>query len=82
MTRILVTGGQGFLGRNLVAHLLERKECTTTILSREDSAADLRNKLCDTDMVFHLAGVNRPHDPMDFQRGNVELTEHLFQLLL
>jgi UDP-2-acetamido-2,6-beta-L-arabino-hexul-4-ose reductase len=79
--RILVTGGQGFLGRNLVAHLLERKDCKATILSRADSAADLRNKLRDTDMVFHLAGVNRPQDPIDFQRGNVELTEQLCQLL-
>ena len=25
MTRILITGGRGFLGRNLAAHLLERK---------------------------------------------------------
>jgi UDP-2-acetamido-2,6-beta-L-arabino-hexul-4-ose reductase len=81
VTRILVTGGQGFLGRNLVAHLLERKDCQATILSRDDSAADFRNKLRAIDIVFHLAGVNRPQDPIDFQRGNVELTEQLCQLL-
>ena len=38
VTRILITGGQGFLGRNLAAHLIERKDCETTIVGREDSA--------------------------------------------
>ena len=43
MTRVLITGGRGFLGRNLAAHLRERKDCVTTILGREDSAEDLKN---------------------------------------
>lgn len=81
MTRILITGGQGFLGRNLAANLLERKECATAVFGREDSAEDLRNKLLGADLVFHLAGVNRPQDPIDFQRGNAELTEQLCRLL-
>ena len=33
MTRILITGGRGFLGRNLAAHLAERKECGTTVFA-------------------------------------------------
>ena len=81
MIRILITGGRGFLGRNLAAHLLERKDCETTILGREDSAEDLRNCLLGTDVIFHLAGVNRPQDPIDFDRGNAELTEQLCQIL-
>jgi UDP-2-acetamido-2,6-beta-L-arabino-hexul-4-ose reductase len=81
VTRILITGGRGFLGRNLAAHLLERKDCETTIFGREDSTEDLRNWLRDADVVFHLAGVNRPQDPMDFERGNAELTEQLCQIL-
>ena len=81
MTRILITGGRGFLGRNLAAHLLERKDCVTTIFGREDSAEDLRNWLLEADVVFHLAGVNRPQNPIDFERGNAELTEQLCQLL-
>jgi len=79
--RILITGGRGFLGRNLAAHLLERKDCDTTIFGREDSTEDLRNCLVKADVVFHLAGVNRPQDPIDFERGNAELTEQLCQIL-
>jgi UDP-2-acetamido-2,6-beta-L-arabino-hexul-4-ose reductase len=81
MTSILITGGRGFLGRNLAAHLLERKDCVTTILGREDSAEELRNCLLEADLVFHLAGVNRPQDPIDFERGNAGLTEQLCQFL-
>jgi UDP-2-acetamido-2,6-beta-L-arabino-hexul-4-ose reductase len=81
MTRILITGGRGFLGRNLADHLLERKDCVTTIFGREDSAEDLRNWLLEADVVFHLAGVNRPQNPIDFERGNVGLTEQLCQFL-
>ena len=81
MTRILITGGRGFLGRNLADHLLERKDCVTTIVGREDSAEDLKNSLLEADVVFHLAGVNRPQNPIDFERGNAGFTEQLCQIL-
>ena len=81
MKRILITGGRGFLGRNLAAHLLERKDCETAIFGREDSVEDLRNRLLDADVIFHLAGVNRPHDLMDFERGNAGLTQQLCRYL-
>src|ERR1700733_10571734 len=81
MTRILITGGRGFLGRNLADHLLERKDCVTMIFGREDSTEDFRNCLLEADVVFHLAGVNRPQNPIDFDRANVELTEKLCQFL-
>jgi UDP-2-acetamido-2,6-beta-L-arabino-hexul-4-ose reductase len=81
MTRILITGGRGFLGRNLADHLLERKDCVTTIVGREDSVEDLRNWLLEADVVFHLAGVNRPQNPADFERGNAGFTEQLCQIL-
>ena len=81
MTRILITGGRGFLGRNLAVHLLERKDCETTIFDQGDSAEDLRNSLLEADVIFHLAGVNRPHNPIDFETGNAGLSEHVCQIL-
>jgi UDP-2-acetamido-2,6-beta-L-arabino-hexul-4-ose reductase len=79
--KILITGGRGFLGRNLATHLLEDKDCETTIVGREDSIDDLRSCLLAADVIFHLAGVNRPKDPMEFERGNAGFTEQLCQLL-
>jgi UDP-2-acetamido-2,6-beta-L-arabino-hexul-4-ose reductase len=81
LTRILVTGGRGFLGCNLAVHLMERKDCETTICGREGSIEDLRNGLLEADIIFHLAGVNRPDDAVDFERGNAGATEQLCQFL-
>jgi UDP-2-acetamido-2,6-beta-L-arabino-hexul-4-ose reductase len=81
MTRILITGGRGFLGRNLAVHLLERKDCETRIFDQENSVEDLKSWVLDADVIFHLAGVNRPQDPIDFERGNAGLTEQVCQFL-
>jgi UDP-2-acetamido-2,6-beta-L-arabino-hexul-4-ose reductase len=81
LTRILITGGRGFLGRNLAAHLRERKDCETRIFDRENSTEDLKNWLLESDVIFHLAGINRPRDPIDFETGNAELTEQICQFL-
>ena len=81
MIRILITGGEGFLGRNLAAHLRERKDCETVVAGRGALMARLDDLLGETDVVFHLAGVNRPKDPVEFERGNSDLTEQLCQRL-
>jgi UDP-2-acetamido-2,6-beta-L-arabino-hexul-4-ose reductase len=82
LKRILITGGRGFLGRNLAVHLAERKDCETRIFSRENSNEDLKRSILWADVIFHLAGVNRPKDPAEFEKGNAGLTEQLCQLLL
>ena len=81
LTRVLITGGRGFLGRNLAVHLIERKDCETRIFDQENSSEDLKNWSLDADVIFHLAGVNRPQDPIDFERGNAGLTEQVCQFL-
>ena len=81
MTRILITGGRGFVGRNLAAHLVERKDCEICIFDQENTAEELKNWVLNADVIFHLAGVNRPQDPAEFERGNAGLTERMCQLL-
>ena len=81
MTKALITGGRGFLGRNLAIHLRERKDCETMIFGREDSIEDLDSYLGEADIVFHLAGINRPRDPSEFEKGNAEFTEHICRVL-
>ena len=74
---ILITGSNGFLGRNLSVHLSERKDVKVDEFIRGQSDFDLQAKVKRADFIFHLAGVNRPVDPAEFQQGNTDLTRKL-----
>ena len=75
--RVLITGANGFVGKNLQQHLTERKDVQVKCFTLQDSPQSLLTMLADADFVFHLAGVNRPQDPQEFVSGNQGLTEAL-----
>jgi UDP-2-acetamido-2,6-beta-L-arabino-hexul-4-ose reductase len=75
--KVLVTGAQGFIGKNLLVHLHERPGMEVRTFVRGDSLDDLVRKVADADIVFHLAGVNRSEQETDFAEGNSGLTEQL-----
>lgn len=75
--KVLVTGANGFFGKNLQLHLAERKDVQVLCFTRDDDVAKLPTLLQGVDFVFHLAGVNRPQDPAEFASGNVDLTRAL-----
>jgi UDP-2-acetamido-2,6-beta-L-arabino-hexul-4-ose reductase len=72
MKHVLVTGANGFVGRNLCATLTS---CLDLSLSRYDvdsAVGELDEALASADIVFHLAGVNRPQSVADFKAGNAD----------
>jgi len=77
--KVLITGANGFVGKNLQLHLAERKDVQVVCFTRGDDVAQLPMLLQGVDFVFHLAGVNRPQDPQEFVSGNVDLTQALCQ---
>jgi UDP-2-acetamido-2,6-beta-L-arabino-hexul-4-ose reductase len=77
--KILITGSNGFIGKNLQLHLAERKDVEVVCFTRNHDVAELPQLLQGVDCVFHLAGVNRPQDPQEFVSGNVDLTQALCQ---
>lgn len=79
--RVLITGANGFAGNNLQVHLAERGNVEVLCFTREHTQADLLQLVAQTDLVFHLAGVNRPHDPAEFKHGNTDLTQALCDAL-
>jgi UDP-2-acetamido-2,6-beta-L-arabino-hexul-4-ose reductase len=79
--RILVTGADGFIGKNLQVRLRELGHADVACITRASGATKLRDALACADFVFHLAGVNRPQDPAEFATGNAGLTRTLCDAL-
>ena len=75
--KVLIAGAGGFLGKNLKLHLAERKDVEVVCFTREHAVARLPDLLEGVDIVFHLAGINRPQDPAEFLSDNVDLTHAL-----
>ena len=79
--KVLVTGASGFIARNLRLLLAPRDEIEIIGFDRSQPVDQLPAMLEGVDFVFHLAGVNRPHDPAEFMSGNVDVTVTLCQAL-
>ena len=90
--KILVTGAQGFVGKNLVANLrniAQGKNRTRPNLHIEeiyeydlDTDPALLGEYCArADFVFHLAGVNRPRNNEEFMEGNFGFSSILLETL-
>ena len=79
--RVLVTGSDGFIGKNLVVNLGERENFSVIEFSTQDIFSNLENAIKETDFIVHLAGVNRPTDEKDFQKVNVDFTQDLCDII-
>lgn len=79
--KILVTGAQGFIGKNLIATL--NNEGYNEIFEFDRDTADryLLEYTRDCEFIFHLAGVNRPQDENEFMEGNYAFTCELLKAL-
>ncbi|MFE8698123.1 capsular polysaccharide biosynthesis protein CapF [Cytobacillus sp. FJAT-53684] len=79
--KILVTGANGFVGKNLIAELKNEGYNDIFEFTRESDPSHLEKYTQECDFVFHLAGVNRPKDEDEFMEGNFGLTSQLLGLL-
>jgi UDP-2-acetamido-2,6-beta-L-arabino-hexul-4-ose reductase len=79
--KVLVTGANGFIGKNLVLRLRERVDTEALTLMRGDSDSAWQAALSQADAVVHLAGENRPTDPEAFNAVNTGLTRRLCETM-
>ncbi len=77
--RVLVTGSQGFMGKNLLERLGRIEHIEIDTFSKEDLVESLVEKVAKADFVFHLAGVNRPEKEQEFFEGNRDLTKKIIE---
>ena len=80
--KILVTGANGFIGKNLCLQLEEQGYKEVMKIGREQSQADLDRAIEAADFIYHLAGVNRSMHEKDFKQGNTDLTSYIVSKLL
>lgn len=75
MKTVLITGANGFVGKNLRVSLQQRKDVRLLCFDVEDTPDTLPALVSQADFIFHLAGVNRPQNVKEFTAGNAGLTE-------
>ncbi len=78
---ILITGSNGFIGKNLVATLKTKNYDNLMLFDVDSDKNSLIEYAKKADFVFHLAGVNRPKDASEFYEGNRDLTQQLLHTL-
>jgi UDP-2-acetamido-2,6-beta-L-arabino-hexul-4-ose reductase len=80
--KVLITGADGFIGKNLRMRVGERGGDQALPITRGSSPSELAEAVQAADAVVHLAGINRPDDPADFMTGNSDYTARLCDQLL
>lgn len=79
--KILVTGANGFIGKNLIERLRYLQAGEILEYDRETDREYLEQCCHDCNFVYHLAGVNRPERQEEYQEGNFCFTSELLGLL-
>lgn len=80
MKTVLVTGAEGFIGKNLTVEL-QNKEIEVLKFTKQDSIEQLKDLIKKADFVIHLAGINRPKEITEFNKGNVSFTKTLLNII-
>ncbi len=79
---ILITGSNGFIGRNLKKRLLKEKKINIFEFNRNDSFNDLECIINKIDFIFHLAGEVRPNSSDgEFISSHNLLTQNLINII-
>ncbi len=79
--KVLITGSNGFIGKNLVSYLQELENIELITFTKGDKIETIEKQINELDFIFHLAGINRPQNNNEFYEGNYNLTKSLVDLI-
>jgi len=74
MKNLLITGSEGFIGKNLVTMLGTFKDISVNTFNHVTDISLLSEYLKEADYVIHLAGENRTKDLKNLTTNNVDFT--------
>ena len=72
---ILVTGYEGFVGKNLCSHLQTSFNCTLILANRNNFYRKVEKHASNINFIFHLAGENRAKEDKKFIDNNFSNTK-------
>ncbi len=81
MKNIIVTGSDGFIGKNLILALRRLEGINVYGYDINDDISFLKEAVRRADIIFHLAGVNRPEKTGEYETGNVGFTRMLISMV-
>jgi len=81
MKNIIVTGSDGFIGKNLILALRRLEGINVYSYDINDDINSLKEAVGRADIIFHLAGVNRPEKTEEYEARNVGFTRTLISMV-
>lgn len=80
--KILITGSDGFIAKNLTFKLREMGYLDLCFITRKSSEEEIKKCIAKADFIFHLAGVNRSENEDEFIDCNIGLTKVIIDVLI
>ena len=81
MKTVLVTGAEGFIGKNLCSSLSLLPETEVLKYDLGNTPEQLRGYIDRCDIIYRLAGINRPKTEEEFYTGNTGFTENVLSVI-
>lgn len=78
---VLVTGANGFIGKNLMERLSQIVGIKIHQFDRENDIKEIKSYIKNIDFIFHLAGINRPEKSEEFYTGNRDIIKELINII-
>ena len=82
MKYVLITGSDGFIGKNLKVALGRKSNTVVLEYKSTSSEEELKKGLSKADIIYHLAGINRTNNNEDFINVNLKLTKKICDYLI
>lgn len=80
MKKVVVTGSNGFIGKNLIEKLSQLKDYEIVPFDI-DTKLSFEKAFDNAELIYHLAGENRPKNIDDYKKVNVGLTQKIVDVL-